>query len=151
MITKDTAQMECPYDIDTFETFNEDRRGHKTNGSPAYLAFTRDKRTNVLRARLSISADVAKSMHECMGFDDRLEYRVSKSARAIALIPADEGGVVLSYPSKKGGTRCSISVGKASKSLQDMFGKHHYVHLIPEYYDGVTIMRPSGKVEGGCA
>ena len=143
--------MECPYDIGTFEAFGRGGGGHKANGSPAYLAFTRDKRTNALRVRLSVSEGVVRSMHECMDFDDRLEYRVSKSARAIALIPAGDGGVALSYPSKNRGTRCSISVCRASKLLLEMFGECHYVHLIPEYYDGVTIMRPSGKVDGGGA
>lgn len=140
--------MICPYDIDKFESFGTPGKGHKASGSPAYLAFTKDARTGALRVRLSVSADVVKRMHECMEFDDRLEYRVSKSARVIALIPAADG-VMLSYPSKRKGTRCSISVTKASKVLADMFGECHYVHLIPEYYDGVAIFRPSGKVEGG--
>lgn len=140
--------MNCPYDIDKFESFGTPGKGHKTSGSPAYLAFTRDARTGAPRVRLSLSSDVVKRMHECMEFEDRLEYRVSKSARAIALIPSPDG-VMLSYPSKNKGTRCSISVSKASRTLLDMFGEFHYAHLIPEYYDGVTVFRPSGKVEGG--
>ena len=139
----------CPYDIDEFETFGVMGRGHKTSDSPAYLAFTRDQRTGALRVRLSVSASTVESMHEAMDFDDRLEYRVSESARAIALLPACDGGVMLSYPSKNKGTRCSISVSKASRALRGMFGECHYVYLIPEFYDGVTVFRPSGRVEGG--
>ena len=67
----------------------------------------------------------------------------------IALLPACGGGVMLSYPSKNKGSRCSISVSKASRALRSMFGECHYVYLIPEFYDGVTVFRPSGRVEGG--
>lgn len=135
----------CPYNLDQFDTFDVSRRGKERDG--AYLILKREGRSKRLTARISIPGDVLSEMHKCMDFDDHLEYRISKSARAIALLPGPNGAK-LSSSSKIDGGRNSISMSKAVGTLRDMFGNTHYTYMMAEYYDGVTILRPTGKTEG---
>ena len=140
----------CPYDLDSFERFDvEGGRGRISPYGAAFLAFTKDRRTGTIRARLSLSKETVDSMHAHMEFDDRVEYRVSETARVIALLPS-ENGVKLSYPTekKKRGNRASVSVGRACELLRKMFGNCHFVLLTPKYYNGSTIFQPTGKTIG---
>ena len=138
----------CPYDLDSFETFDVTSKGKQVSKSPAYLVFSQTTK-NGLQARITLSQETVQKMHDCMEFDDRVEYRVNETLRVIALLPKEDG-VKLSKPSskKKRGTRYSISVCKAKDPLKDMFGAYHIVYLVPEYFDGVTILRPTGETEG---
>lgn len=142
-----TQRGKCPYNLEQFETFGNTTRRDRRSRKGAYLVFKRDPRNNSIGARLSLPSAIVDEMHECMGFDDYLEYRISKSARAIALMPGPNG-VKISRPSESKGDRGSMSMNVAADTLYEMFGNSHYIYLMVEYYDGVAILRPTGEAEG---
>lgn len=140
-------KIRCPYNLEQFETFDNMAKRRTKSGKCPYLVFKRNSRSNNVNARLSLPSTVIEAMHECMDFGDYLEYRISRSASAIALMPGPNG-VKLSRPSDKRGDRGSMSMSRAADMLCEMFGNSHYTYLTVEYYDGVVILRPTGETEG---
>lgn len=137
----------CPYNLEKFQTFEGGSRRKKAQGENAYLVLKRDVRNRNINARLLLPESVIVAMHECMDFEDFLEYRVSRSAGAIALVPGPNG-VKISRQSNNKGNRGSMSVCRAADLLHEMFGDSHFIYLMVEYYEGVVILRPTGETSG---